>query len=100
MSDGNYSGDIHVWIEPEIEARVVALILGEASDFEAEELERMMEERPEIRVFKRRVESVHGLLGNTLAPGDDAEWRLAPETRANLFEAIELSEPADEVVVM
>ncbi|MFP6880958.1 MAG: hypothetical protein VCA34_08410, partial [Roseibacillus sp.] len=100
MSDDNYSGDLHAWIEPEIEARVVALILGEASDFEVEELERMMEERPEIRVFKRRVESVHGLLGNTLAPGDDAEWRLAPETRANLFEAIELSEPADEVVVM
>ncbi|MFP6865179.1 MAG: hypothetical protein VCA35_04500 [Roseibacillus sp.] len=100
MSDDNYSGDLHAWIEPEIEARVVALILGEASDFEAEELERMMEERPEIRVFKRRVESVHGLLGNTLAPSDDAEWRLAPETRANLFEAIELSEPADEVVVM
>ena len=100
MSDDNYSGDLHAWIEPEIEARVVALILGEASDFEAEELERMMEERPEIRVFKRRMESVHGLLGNTLAPGDDAEWRLAPETRANLFEAIELSEPADEVVVM
>ena len=23
MSDGNYSGDLHAWIEPEIEARVV-----------------------------------------------------------------------------
>ena len=45
MSDEKYGGDIHAWIEPEIEARLVAMILGEASEFESEELERLMEEQ-------------------------------------------------------
>ena len=91
MSDDNYSGDLHAWIEPEIEARVVALILGEASDFEAEELERMMEERPEIRMFKQRLESVHGLLGAALVPPDDDDWELAPERKTQLLENLELA---------
>ena len=100
MSDDNYSGDLQAWIEPEIEARVVALILGEASDFEAEELERMMDERPEIRVFKRRLESVHGLVGSALAPDDDEDWQLAPERKAELREALELADPGEEAPVV
>ena len=32
MSNEKYGGDIHAWIEPEIEARLVAMILGEASE--------------------------------------------------------------------
>lgn len=96
MSDDNYNGDLHAWIEPEIEARVVALILGEASDFEAEELERMMEERPEIRVFKRRLESVHGLLGTALVPQDEGDWELAPKRKAELLKAIDLADPTEE----
>ena len=33
-------------IELELEARIVALVLGEASDFEREELNRQIERRP------------------------------------------------------
>ena len=88
MSDDNYGSDLHAWIEPEIEARVVALIFGEASPFEAEEIERLMDERPEIRAFKRRMESVHGLLGNSLAPDDDDQWELSPERKAEVLTAI------------
>ena len=35
-------------IEPELEARIVALVLGEASDFETEELKRLIALRPEL----------------------------------------------------
>ncbi|MFT6596457.1 MAG: anti-sigma factor RsiW, partial [Akkermansiaceae bacterium] len=41
--------DLQSYIEPELEARIVALVLGEASAFEAEEMERLMEEMPELR---------------------------------------------------
>ena len=100
MNDDKYSGDRHAWIEPETEARVVSLILGEASDFEVDELELMMEERPEIRAFKRRLESLDGLLWATLAPSDDEDWKLAPERKRDLLEAIELADPSEEVPVL
>ena len=45
-----------------VEARIVAWVLGEASGFEAAELERLCEERPELRVFRRRMRALHGLL--------------------------------------
>ena len=77
MSDDNYSDDLHDGIE----SRVVDLVLGEASGPEVEELERMVAEQPEVRAFKQRLESLHGLLGETLVPEDDEEWKLAPERR-------------------
>ncbi|NNM30577.1 MAG: DUF3520 domain-containing protein [Akkermansiaceae bacterium] len=93
MSDDKNS-DLHAWIEPEMEARIVAAILGEASDFERDELERLMNERPELRVFKRRLEAVHGLIGDAVATHRDPEWRLGSARRAELLEAI--GGPAEE----
>ena len=58
--------NLQPWIDPELEARIVALVLGEASDFEREELERQMSGSPELAVFKQRIEAIHGLLGNTV----------------------------------
>jgi len=88
MSDDNYGSDLQPWIEPELEARVVALVLGEASEFEAGELERLMEERPEIRLFKRRIETVHELLGEAVGPQDTAGWKLSQEKRRELLGVI------------
>lgn len=67
-----------------LEARIVAWVLGEASAFEAEELERLCDEKPELAVFKRRIEAVHGLAGEAHRPrsGADAAWKLSPERRA------------------
>ena len=45
-----------------VEARIVAWVLGETSAFEAAELERLCEERPELLVFRRRMRALHGLL--------------------------------------
>ena len=44
--DGNDA--LHPWIEPELEARLTALVHGEASDFERAELEELMSSRPEL----------------------------------------------------
>lgn len=103
MKDDPYGGELHAWIDPGIEARMVAMILGEASAFETDELERLMEERPELRVFKRRLEVVHSLLGEVVKGGDVDDWRLSPERRAEVIQALgvppELVEKKDPVVL-
>ena len=52
----------HPSIDPELEVRIVALVLGEASDFERDELERLIQLRPELAAFKSEIENVNGLL--------------------------------------
>ncbi|WP_411845481.1 von Willebrand factor type A domain-containing protein [Roseibacillus persicicus] len=66
------------------EARIVAVVLGEASDFEREEVDRLCEENPELQVFRRRMEAVHGLIGEARSakPGSDTDqWKLSGERR-------------------
>ncbi len=87
MNDDKTHFDPSHPIEPELEARVVAWVLGEASPFEAAELERRCAIEPELAIFKRRTEAVHGLLGEAARPADVA-WRLAPERRAALLEKL------------
>ena len=66
-------------IEPELEARIVALVLGEASDFETEELHRLIALRPELAAFQKEMQQVHELMTSAalvsrraLAPGVDS----------------------------
>ena len=71
-------------IEPELEARIVALVLGEASDFERDELNRLIKLRPELASFKSRMQKVHGLLRDVAASefvpqGED--WKLSSDRR-------------------
>ncbi|MDP3851421.1 MAG: von Willebrand factor type A domain-containing protein [Luteolibacter sp.] len=64
-----------------VEARIVAWVLGEASAFEAAELERLCEERPELLVFRRRMRALHGLLTEAEGAQPDDGWKLPPEKR-------------------
>ncbi|MBL8816554.1 MAG: von Willebrand factor type A domain-containing protein [Planctomyces sp.] len=78
-------------IESELEARIVALVLGEASDFEREELTRLMESRPELEAFKLQIELMHGLLrdvgaGESTVPEDD--WKLPADRRNSVLGVI------------
>jgi hypothetical protein len=100
MGDDNYNDDLHGGLDPGIEARVAALVLGEVSGSEAEELECLMAEQPQLREFKQRVETLHGLLGETVGPQDDEEWKLSPERRAQLQEALVLPAPSEEIPVV
>lgn len=69
-----------------IEARIVAWVLGDASAFEATELERLCEERPELLVFRRRMRALHGLLTEAEAQESDHSAKLPPEKRKALDE--------------
>ena len=70
------------WNDPAAEARVVAWIMGEASDFEAAEVRRMLSESPELAAFARRLRAVHELLGEAATPEPaDSSWKLSNERR-------------------
>ena len=86
--------DMQTWIEPELEARVVAWVAGEASAFEVSELERLVAEKPELALFKQRIEAVHGLMAEAARP-DPKPLRLSDERRAKLLAAIGAGTPAE-----
>ncbi len=66
-----------------VEARIIAWALGEASAFEAAELKRLCEEKPEWLIFRRRMDALHSLL--TEAEPDET-WKLPAEKRQVLYE--------------
>ncbi len=67
-----------------IEARIVAWVLGDASAFEAAELERLCDERPELLVFRRRMRALHGLLIEAEAAAPHHSSKLPPAKRQAL----------------
>src|SRR5438067_4743437 len=79
--------EMNTWIDPELEARVVAWIAGEASPFEIAELERILAEKPELAVFKRRIEAVEGLLGEAVR-ADAAPQRMSEARREKLLRTL------------
>ena len=89
-------------LSPELEARIVAFLLGEASDFEREQIERLITEREEVRDFKNQMQVVYGLLehaaGDVPLDGDDlssdktidrdeinTEWKLSEGKRETVL---------------
>ena len=79
-----------------LEARIVAWVLGEASAFEAEELQRLCDEQPELAVFKRRIEAVHGLSSEAHDHSKDLQWKLSPKKRSAIEDLIGAEEAAAE----
>jgi len=75
------------WIDPALEARVVAGVLGETSAFEAAELDRVLAENPELAIFKRRIEAVHALVGAAVRP-EAPKIQLSPDRRQKLLEKL------------
>jgi secreted protein with Ig-like and vWFA domain len=78
-------------LAPELEARVVAWVAGEASAFEAAELERLTTTNPELAIFKRRMQAVHGLVAEAVQADKDL-LRLSPERRGKLLRALGVTE--------
>ena len=63
----------------------MAWALGEASEFEKAEIERLLADNPELAAFARRIQAVHGLLGDAHQPEPATdEWKLSPERRATV----------------
>ncbi len=85
--------DLTTFIEPELEARIVALVLGEASAFEQEELERIIADRPEARLFKNRIAELHGLVDEASNPVDAIAWKLSSDRRETVLAKIREEQP-------
>ena len=107
MNSHDDNEPLHPYIEPEIEARLTALVLGEASDFEREELDRLIGERPELGMLRSRLGAIHGLLREVASGEPDegkGEWKLSDERRSALLAVIdgeaEPDEDVEPVVVM
>jgi len=75
------------WHDPALEARIVAWVMGEASAFEVAELERLVAETPELALFKRRLEAVHGLAAEAARP-PRPKLQLSAERRRKLLDVI------------
>ncbi|MEO6003765.1 MAG: von Willebrand factor type A domain-containing protein [Opitutus sp.] len=73
-------------IPAEMEARIVAAVVGEASAFELAELERLLAEQPELRTFKQQIEATHAVVQHA-ERSERAPMRLAPERRAKILAA-------------
>ncbi|WP_372897064.1 von Willebrand factor type A domain-containing protein [Stieleria sp.] len=78
-------------LDPDLEARIVALVLGEASELERDQLNRLIEQRPELAAVKKQFESIDGLMRDVSsdeAPPEDEDWKLPAERRHKVLAAI------------
>ena len=87
MNHDDHKPDLSTLIDPELEARIVAWVSNEASPFEAAELTRLTGEKPELAIFKRRIEAVRGLVAEAIHP-DKEPLLLSPDRRAKLLQAL------------
>jgi secreted protein with Ig-like and vWFA domain len=76
-----------------LEARITAWVLGEASSFEAGELEKLCAADPALRLFERRLRVLHGLVAEDFKAGPAAEWKLSEARRAKITDLLGV-EPA------
>lgn len=82
-----------------VEARIVAWVLGEASAFEAAELERLCAEDPALRSFHDRICEIHGHLKEP-DEADDQEWKLSASRRVKLEELFGTNAPGENTVLL
>ena len=86
--------NVEVWIDPEKEAKIVAMLMGELSAFEMAEMEEELAISPELRLFRDRMAEVQGLITESqqrdgdLDGGED-QWKLSDERRNSLLEKLD-----------
>lgn len=76
--------DLHTAPDEHLEARITAWILGEASPFEAAELEALCAADPQLQLYANRIKALHSLLIDSQHPTSDPFWKLSPEKREKL----------------
>jgi hypothetical protein len=87
MNSANQPPAPHRPTDDQLEERIAAWVLGEASAFEIAALQAAITARPELAVFKRRIEAVHGLVAEAARPAAEP-LRLSPDRRAKLLAVI------------
>lgn len=76
--------DLHTVPNENLEARITAWVLGEASSFEAAELEVICAADPELQLFLNRTKAIHSLMLETPPSSSDHFWKLSPTKREKL----------------
>jgi Mg-chelatase subunit ChlD len=95
-------------IDTELQVRLMNLVMGEASDFERDQLQAMMEQQPELAAYYQHLEHLHGLLcevgaGEPSLESDAtdsvSEWRLPGEQREKLLAVLDgpILSPSDQI---
>lgn len=89
-------------IELELQVRLMNLVLGEASDFERDQLQEMMEQRSELAVYYQQLQHVHGLLCEVGAGDPSVEfdsstaedaWQLPADRRERVLSVLDQQSP-------
>ena len=91
-------------IDTELQVRLMNLVMGESSDFERDQLQLMMEQRPELVAYYQHLEHLHGLLSEVGAgePAIDIDidsatvdvvWQLPADRRERVLAALENKSP-------
>ncbi|MEQ1831224.1 MAG: hypothetical protein ABL921_35080, partial [Pirellula sp.] len=84
-------------IDTEVQVRLMNLVMGEASDFERDQLQLMMEQRPELAAYYRHLEHLHGLLCEVGAgepsmdnepANSDEDWHLPADRRERVLSVL------------
>lgn len=84
----------HLPIDVEVQVRLMNLLMGEASDFEQDQLQLMMEQHANVATYYQHLQHLHGLLCEVavdeLTTQNDASsskdtWRLSTERRNQLL---------------
>ena len=86
--------DLHITPDENLEARITAWVLGEASPFEAAELEALCSADPELQLFLNRTRTIHSLLLETPTSDSEHFWKLSPPKREMLDPIIGPNKPS------
>lgn len=89
MNNGDSNEPLETWIDPNLEVRILSMILGEASEFEQAELQKEILENSEIKAFYQRMLEIHELLENVNISSDGVasnDWKLNSERRSQLLD--------------
>ena len=89
MNNGYSNEPLETWIDPNLEVRILSMILGEASEFEQAELQKEILENSEIKAFYQRMLEIHELLENVNISSDGVasnDWKLNSERRSQLLD--------------
>lgn len=97
--DENSSRD--EFIDKELQVRLMNLVMGEASDFERDQLQLLMEQRTELAAYYQHLGHLHGLLcevgsGEMSMDADaasDSAWRLPNDKREKLLAVLDGTSP-------
>lgn len=85
-------------IDTELQVRLMNLVMGEASDFERDQLQSLMEQRADLATYYKHIERLHGLLSEVgtgdlpveVDPSsDDIAWQLPADRRAKILAVLD-----------